>query len=70
MSWPVDDALDVPLHDDPLAEEVDLVTRLMVVCNERGRRLTQCEIDEALGLPRRVRPAPRVSRPESASAIT
>ena len=55
MTRLVDDALNVPLHDDPLAEEVDLVTRLMVVCNRHDRRLTQCEIDEALGLGKRLR---------------
>lgn len=62
MTRLVDDALNVPLHDRSLAEEVDLVTRLMVVCNQHGRGLTQREIDKALGLPTRFRQVPPLAR--------
>ena len=51
--WPMTrpyDALDVSLHDNDLAAEVELTANLMVAANESDCRLTQCDIDRILGL--------------------
>ena len=51
----VDDALDVSRHYDLIAQEADLVMRLIAVCDKNPRPLTCGEIDAALGLPSRLR---------------
>jgi hypothetical protein len=58
-STPPPDALDVSLHDDELADEVELMTQLMIAANGVATRLPQGEIDRALGLPG-LSAAPRV----------
>ncbi|MGZ4470721.1 MAG: hypothetical protein ACXVXM_02030 [Nocardioidaceae bacterium] len=47
---PEECSLDVSLHDDDLAEEVDLMVGLIVAANESDRALAQAEIDEILGV--------------------
>ena len=43
-------SLDVSLHDDELADEVDLMVCLIVAANDCDRVLAQDEIDEILGV--------------------
>lgn len=43
-------SLDVSLHDDDLADEVDLMVRLIVAANESDHALAQGDIDEILGV--------------------
>jgi hypothetical protein len=43
-------SLSVSLHDQALAYEVELTSRLMVAANESDGRLSQQEIDAVLGL--------------------
>ena len=43
-------SLDVSLHDDDLADEVDLMVRLIVRANESDCTLAQEHIDEILGV--------------------
>jgi len=45
-----EDPLDVSLHDSELADEVELLTCVVLAANESDRPLSQEEIDEALGL--------------------
>jgi hypothetical protein len=44
------DVLDVPLHDDELALEVELLGRLMVAANEADDALAGQEVDRILDL--------------------
>jgi hypothetical protein len=44
-------SLDVSLHDEDLADEVDLMVRLIVAVNEADHALAQGDIDEILGVP-------------------
>ncbi len=46
------DPFAVSLEDDELRAEVDLIANLIVCCNASTSRLTQAQIDEALGLTR------------------
>jgi len=43
-------SLDVSLHDDDLADEVDLMVGLIVAANASDHALAQDEIDEILGV--------------------
>ena len=43
-------SLDVSLHDQDLADEVDMMVRLIIAANESDRTLAQEDIDEILGL--------------------
>jgi hypothetical protein len=52
------DALDVVLHDDEVAEEIRLVTELIVVASMAPGDLDQDVIDDALGLVRTPRAFP------------
>lgn len=45
------DALDVSLHDNELADEVELTVRLMVAANESDDPLGQQQVDAILGVP-------------------
>ena len=49
-SVPVRCSLDVSLHDDDLADEVELTARLMVAANEVEHALAQEEVDAILGV--------------------
>lgn len=53
-AWPshAPDALDVSLHDNELAHEVELTAGLMVAANESSTRLAVEEIDLLLGVTR------------------
>lgn len=53
-AWPSHspDALDVSLHDNELAHEVELIAGLMVAANESSTRLAVEEIDLLLGVER------------------
>ena len=44
------DHLDVPLEDDALLEEVELISTLMIAASEADERLDQSQIDRLLGL--------------------
>lgn len=44
------DQLDVPLEDDVLMEEVELISTLMIAAGESERHLDQREIDLLLGI--------------------
>jgi hypothetical protein len=46
------EALDVPLHDSELQEEVELTVLLMVAANDAAGPLAQGAVDELLGVPR------------------
>jgi hypothetical protein len=48
--------LDVSLHDDELADEVELTARLMIAANESARPLSPAEVDAALGVAARLLP--------------
>ena len=43
-------SLDVSLHDDDLADEADLMVRLIIAANESDRTLAREDIDEILGV--------------------
>ena len=43
-------SLDVSLHDDDLADEVDLMVRLIIAANESDSTLARDDIDEILGV--------------------
>jgi len=45
------DPLQVPLEDEPLVEEITLLTDLIVAATEADGPLDQGAIDQALGLP-------------------
>lgn len=45
------DHLDVPLEDEVLLEEVELMSTLMIAATEADKKLDQGEIDRLLGLP-------------------
>jgi hypothetical protein len=47
-----EDSLDVSLHDNELADEVELTVGLIVAINESERPLTVEEVDEFLGVGR------------------
>jgi hypothetical protein len=51
------DALDVSLHDNVLAEEVELTARLIVAANEVERPLARDEVDDILEVARSARRA-------------
>ena len=63
----VDDALDVSRHYDLIAQEADLVMRLMDACNGHVRPLTCGEIDAALGLPSRLRSVQLLPRSQTST---
>ena len=44
------DSLEVSLHDVDLAQEVELLSYLMVAANETEHRLAQCDVDRILGV--------------------
>ena len=43
-------SLDVSLHDQDLADEVDMMVRLIIAANESDRTLAREDIDEILGV--------------------
>lgn len=60
LSWrpaPAPSSLDVSLHDDSLAEEVELTAHLMVAANDSDGRLPQAQVDSILGVGARWQPA-------------
>ena len=50
------DHLDVPLEDEVLLEEVELISTLMIAATEADDRLDQTQIDRLLGVPNPVIP--------------
>ena len=46
----MDDQLDVPLEDDVLMEEVELISTLMIAASENEGQLDHTEIDRLLGV--------------------
>jgi len=54
---PGDDRLDQPAYDEDLLEEIELVTNLMTAATRARHRMSQPDIDTALGLRRRSRTA-------------
>ncbi len=46
----VRDVLDVSLHDDELAAELELIALLMVAANETSQRLSREAVDGVLGV--------------------
>ena len=51
--------LDVSLHDDVLADELELTARLMVAANESDAPLSTTEVDRILGTGAAVVPVQR-----------
>jgi hypothetical protein len=52
----VNDQLNVPLEDQALLEEVELISTLMIATSEYDEHLDQSQIDRLLGLPARPLP--------------
>lgn len=42
--------LDERLRDDAALDEIELVSRVMIAASEAAGPLTQCEVDEILGI--------------------
>ena len=47
------DPFDVPLHDEELLAEVQLMTDLIIAATDTSGVLTRAEVDRLLGLPPR-----------------